>query len=103
MHILFMVMKPEILIEGSKCIIDMPHGICILWYVDRKPQMPSVKDVRKVLATLECFVFLEVDISVHSGIWYQKDIHFISCLLAEYTYSFYITVINAEGSSISEC
>ena len=99
-----MLMKPEILIERSECIIDMPRSICALWCVDRKPQMSSVKDVRKILATLECFVLLEVLTSLctlAAGI--RRTFILASCLLFEYTYSFYITVINAEGSSISEC
>ena len=45
MYVLLMLMKPEILIEASGCIIDMPHRKCELLDMDRKPQTSFCEDV----------------------------------------------------------
>lgn len=46
MYVLLMLMKPEILIDASGCIIDMPHRKCELLDMDRKAQMSFCQDVK---------------------------------------------------------
>lgn len=91
MYVLLMFMKPEILIEASGCIIDMPHRKCELLDMDRKPQMSSCQRHEKdpkAVEMMECFVFLGVLKSLctlAAGI--RRMFFSISCLLDEYAIS----------------
>lgn len=80
MYVLFMLMKPEILMEVRECIIDMPPRKCALWCTDRKPQMSFCQRCEKAPAATSGSGVLcvagSLEVSMHPGSWYQNDVLF---------------------------
>lgn len=76
MYVLFMLTKAEILMEASECIIHVPYRKCVLWCMDRKPQMSFCqRGAEDPAATCNSGVLRaagHLEVSVHSGSWYQR-------------------------------
>lgn len=85
-----MLMRPEILIEASECIIDMPHRKCALWCGAGSSNVLCHRCETDPVATCTFGVLCAAgspDISMYSGSWYQKDVLFSILSEAEYIIS----------------